>query len=439
MLYISLAVVTLVAIFDVEKKVVIVLISLIVVTYPSVTAIFFYGFTSDAYMLALFFSTCAVFLSKVGEKRFSRFAASALLICLTCAIYQAFLSFWVVLIVIYCIYNLLVNNISAKDIWLYMISQVVIFIVGLALYYAIWKIVLIWTDIVPGEYLGLSTIEINNAFVIRRIRDSINELLYFITESNLSRKNLTFYCASNLIMLALLCFSFIQAVIKSKLYQNPIKLLTIIVLLLVSFLSIIIWNLMSNKTTLSARMLMSTCLYMILTVLLVSHFNSIMIQDFFAFFVAVIVFNYAIIANIGYFTLNRASMSSVYKATELMMQIHSYEEQYDIDRVAFVGQGSNEYPIVNNENVYDTNRRNFYNRSLLSFGGDLLFDNSHAYYYLVNYCGLNLGYVERDEILELSKLEKVKALEVWPSSQAYTVIGNTLVIRLSNNEQYWWN
>lgn len=438
-LYIALTVVILVTLFDIQNKFVICIISGLTVAYPSVTAIFFFGFTSDAYMLALFFAALAVYLAKFGEKNVWKLVLSALLVCLTCAIYQALIQYYLVLIIVYFVYTVFVSEISLKQMWQYIAKQIAIFIVGMGMYYSVWQAILHFTDYEAGSYLGLSSAKISIDTIISGFVRGLKELLYFITEMNLSRSKITFYCAANLLLIGIFCLSVLIAIIKSKLYKKAAVLLTVCGALLISLPCTVMWDMVGEKASASTRTLICTSLFFVLAILLIDHFFDLRIKNLFGLFAVLVVFNYSVMANVGYFTLNRTAMASVYKAAELMSSIHEYENECELNRIAFIGEGSSDYPIINNENVYGE-RTNYYQKyRLLAFYGDMLFDDSHAYYYLANYCGMDLEYVERDEILVLQETEQVKALEAWPSDNSSTVINDTLVIKLSDNTNYWWS
>ena len=437
-LYIALAVIVLVSLFNIQNKFVICIVSGITVAYPSITAIFFYGYTSDAYMLALLFAVIAVYLARFGEKKIWKLALSALLVCLTCAIYQAFIQYYLILIIIYFVYYVFTSDISLKQAWLYIAKQIAIFTVGMGAYYFIWKIILHFSDYEAGSYLGLDSLKISISTIISGFCRGLKELLYFITESNLSRSKITFYCAANLLLIGTLCFAILIAAIKSKLYKKVGLLLTVIGALLISLPCTVMWDMVGEKGIATSRTLICTSLFFVLTVLLIEYYFDIHIKNIFGVFAILVIFNYSVMANVGYFTLNRTAMSSVYKASKIMTTIHKYENEYDINRIAFIGEGSYEYPIINNDSVY-RNRTNYYEKyRLLTFYGDLLFDNSHAYYYLTNYCGMDLEYVDRNDLLALQEEKQVQALAVWPSSDSFTVIDDILVVKLSDNTNYWW-
>lgn len=437
--YIALAVVILIELFQVENKFVIILISGVIVAFPSISAIFFYGYTSDAYMFALLMATFAVYLSRFEEKKISRLLVSALLLCLACATYQAFIPYALVLIIIYFAYNILLNKYSTKQLLLYILKECIIIVFGMVAYFVIWKLIMKVGHLEATDYLGISGAGFGIQTIISGFKRATAEVLYFLFESNLSRKNLSFYCAANCLLIVAIALGLFAAIINNKIYKTPSKLVLLIVSFVFSFPCIILWDLVSEDTVAEARTLVAMSLYVIFAVLLYERWFSIKIKNLFGVFMIAVICNYSIMANVGYFTLNRAWQTSVYKASELMCDIHTLEDKNEIERIAFIGQGAYSYPIVNSETLRTQERTNYYSRyGLLSFGGDLIFDNVHAYLYLVNYCGLDLAFVEDEELLEIQENELTKELKCWPANNCMTIIDDTLVIKLSDNTDYWW-
>ncbi|MBR6917209.1 MAG: glucosyltransferase domain-containing protein [Clostridia bacterium] len=440
-IYISVAAVFIVLLFDIKNRFIVFLFGAILVAYPSITSIFYYGFTSDAYVLALLLTAAAVYISRFGEKKPSRLIISALLLCLSCAIYQAFYSFAIVLTIVYYVYTVLTSEVTTKKAWQYIAKQALIFVGSLIVYYVIWIVIKKITGADRNDYLGVSSVGFDFDSLITGFKDSFNELLNFITESNLSKANLTFYVIGNIVLILSFAVSVIISIVKSKIYKSPVKLLTVIGALIASYPCIVIFSVISDKVSVSSRMLMSTSMFILLSILLIERYFNIHLKNLFGIFMVMIVFNYSIMANFGYFTLHRISMISMNKASELMAEIHKYENGYDLQKIVFIGEGSDKkYPIINPDNVMEKEKSDFYGYyRLLAQGGDLLFDNTHAYFYLVNYCGLDLQHVDTEEMLRLSNEDVVRNLKEWPSDEAFAVIDDTLVVRLSYNEDYWYN
>ena len=105
---ISITSAIIVELFGVKKKLNIILLSGILVTFPTIASSFTYMYTMDGYMFALMFSALAVLLSykyKYG------FLLGAILICLSLGIYQSYVSVAILL----CILKIMLSIINGNS------------------------------------------------------------------------------------------------------------------------------------------------------------------------------------------------------------------------------------------------------------------------------------------------------------------------------------
>ena len=75
--FLGLSAVVLVELFELDNPAVIILVSGLTVTFPAVTETFFYEYTSDGYMFAMFIASCAVLISKTTEISYVKMLLSA--------------------------------------------------------------------------------------------------------------------------------------------------------------------------------------------------------------------------------------------------------------------------------------------------------------------------------------------------------------------------
>lgn len=113
--YIACTAVILTELFQIRSKEMIVLTGGLLAAFPGITQTFFYEFTADGYMLAMFMAALAVYISRMGKHGFLRHAASALLLCMVCGIYQSYVCFALVLIVCGIVLFLLEDSMGRKE------------------------------------------------------------------------------------------------------------------------------------------------------------------------------------------------------------------------------------------------------------------------------------------------------------------------------------
>ena len=116
--------------FGMESPVLIILSSGLLVSFPAVTATFAYSYTADGYMVAMLLAALAATLSRVEDirpDRWKRLLLSSLLLCLSCGIYQAYVSFAFMLAVGRAILELLEGKYRPKDFLRWLAVQALIF------------------------------------------------------------------------------------------------------------------------------------------------------------------------------------------------------------------------------------------------------------------------------------------------------------------------
>lgn len=157
-IFIALTVVVIVALFELKNPVLIGLTGALLAASPATTETFFFLFTADGYMIAMFLAALSVYFSKIGETRKTRLILSGACIAISCGIYQAYVSFALLLAVCYLIDALLQNKFSEKDYLKWILHQVIIYIVSLAAYYIIWKLCMYLSGTAANNYQGISDV-----------------------------------------------------------------------------------------------------------------------------------------------------------------------------------------------------------------------------------------------------------------------------------------
>ena len=113
--FIALTVVVIVALFKMKNPVLIGLTGALIASSPATTETFFFLFTADGYMISMFLAALAVYWTRIEESRKSRWIFSGICICVSCGIYQAYVSFALVLAVCYFMDALLDNRHSKEQ------------------------------------------------------------------------------------------------------------------------------------------------------------------------------------------------------------------------------------------------------------------------------------------------------------------------------------
>ncbi len=147
-----------VRILGLTNRVNIVLVSALLVTFPSVACIFAYLFTADAYFIALFLSALSVYCAKMYRWGW---AAAVALLTVACGTYQAFVCYAIGLFLFDCLLMLLdgtpLPQVVAKG-----VRYVLICVASLILYYVVLQVLLAATGTTLENYQGMSGMSLSN-------------------------------------------------------------------------------------------------------------------------------------------------------------------------------------------------------------------------------------------------------------------------------------
>ena len=163
----------------------IVMAAALLVTFPSLSGIFSYLFTADAYCLALLLNALAVYCAKQYRRGW---AAAIVMMAVACGTYQAFLCYAIGLFLFDCVLMLLegedIGKVVRKG-----LTYVGICLASLALYYVILKVLLLITHTELVDYQGLNQMGLDNVLTfLKQIPDAYHYFYnYFRRPSHLNR------------------------------------------------------------------------------------------------------------------------------------------------------------------------------------------------------------------------------------------------------------
>ena len=426
--YMALTMIIIVELFDIKSKKVIIIGSGLMVTFPGITETFFFGFTADGYMLAMLFSVLAVYFSRIDEKRVYMKILSAVLLCLSCAIYQSYISLYLSLVVSYFIYQILQKEYTFELQIRYIVQQILIFILSLASYYIIWKILLSIQNVAVNNYQGINEIgTMSISLIVNGIIQTVKNYFFFFLEWNIFEHPINLYGILNIIFLISTVIVILGSLKKSKLNFDLKEILILIFSFVVWFFSVSIWCFVSSGVQYRPMMLVSILVLYIFILLLADRFLQNISKLLIMFLLSVIVFNNAVIANISYFYMEKMNMQTYATGIEMIAEIHDYQSKYNIKKIAFIGNKNNSLGSVEN---FSENKIHMLVQQLEN---DLIFNHEHAYLYLKNVLNLDLKSVTNDEIKKLSKDSQILKMGNWPDEKSVAIVDDILVIKLSDN------
>ena len=432
--FIALTVVVIVALFKIKNPVLIGLIGSLIASAPATTETFFYLFTADGYMVAMLLAALAVYLSRMDENRLSRWILSGICICFSCGIYQAYVSFALLLAVCYFIDDLLQDNHSKQDCLKWVLRQAIIYIASLAAYYVIWKLCMHFSGTVADNYKGISEVgRISVGLLVNGLISSVKTTVLYFLQWDLSDYRFTLYSMLSIIFIIVMAIGLIVAVLKSKILKRKWAVLLLALCLIAIIPFACIWHFTSDSVGYRAMMLQSLTLLFALTALLYERWAQPVAKNTIAIFLMIVVFNNALMANISYFYMNLCYERTYAEGVEMMSEIHDLQDEYEFDKIAVVGfrLADVQWATFGSETEWigPAGKIRILSRMLET---SLLFDHLRTFKFLNVTFGLELEAVSDAKLDELSTSHKVQSMSCWPEGNSIAVINDTLVIKLSD-------
>ncbi|MGM9590431.1 MAG: glucosyltransferase domain-containing protein [Faecousia sp.] len=444
-------------VFRMENPVLIVLSSGLLVSFPAMTATMAYEFTADGYMLAMALAGLSVCLSRMEymvKKHWPRLVLSGVCICLACGIYQAYVSFAFVLAVCYFMTELLENRRKDREYRNWILIQVLIYGCAMAGYYLIWKLCLTFQGFTASSYQGIDRVGAMGAGdLARAVLKIAKDFIRFFTEWNILDHGITVYSALNILFLVAFAAALVVSLVKSQMRRRKIHLLLFALCLVALPVGCYLWYLTSPDVVYHALMLQSMCLLYILTAVLFDRWICPRGSNAVLLLLVAIVFNNSVTANMYYNYMHQSFEKTRAVAVELNTRIHLLDEG-QIRYVAIYGSLGDwdQEAHFNHGELRQLGGWKVINRTILSPMFLSLYTDFNLSYYRTN--GLEYPVVENDPdipapqdwefrfpLLEKKSREalaltpQVQAMPIWPARDSVQVIGDTVVVKLSEPQE----
>lgn len=431
-LYMALTVVVIVALFKMKNPVLIGLTGALIAAAPTTTETMFYLFTADAYMLAMLLSALAVYFARIEETHKGSRILSCVCVCISCGIYQAYLSFALVLSLCYFMDVLLQNKHSKQACFKWVWQQVLIYGAALAAYYGLWKLIMFISGTEPNAYQGISEVgKISVGLLVNGAVKSVVTTIRYFLQWNVLEHGIGLYSILCILFLLVMAGGLVVSSVRSGLLKRKwaVVLFVLCVAAIVPFACI--WHFVSASLEYRVIMLQSYTLLFVLTALVYERWMKPVAKNLVCLFLMLVVFNNALMANICYFYMNLCYERTYAESVEMMMEIHDLQDEYEFDKIAVVG---NKFPEVMMENA-DPETGKMTNSGkihLLSYSIErtLFFDSEHVTRFLQANYGLDLEVVPIGQRNEILLTPEVQAMGCWPAGDSIAVLGDTLVIKL---------
>lgn len=426
-LYLALTAVLLQRFLKVERSITAGLVAALLVVYPTLTSNFAYMFTADGYMLALLLSVLAVYLVEKGKYGF---VAGAVALGFSMGIYQAYLSFAMVL----CLYAVCLKWLFEKDHKTkikYTLRYIAMGGLGVAIYYGMLQVLLFVQKTSLSGYQGIGeantqsltdiVVQVYKDFVVHTLKGNI-----------LMQKGLLTIAIVLLILAANVVF--VKAMWKEGSLKN---IWTYVCLLVTSAVTPICFNamlLISPEVKYHSLMRYQWVLIPIFAVVALDKYADAFVsnkkQALFTWtgilLAALISYQYMVISNIGYFNLEKKYEKTYAYCLRLLEQMEETEGYYHGMPVAMIGVVGDHYLPSTDDTVGITD-------SLIGINGDYLFYTADNYKdFMEYYFGVKIEVVPLEEMPEINFSKEYNALNSFPMENSMKVVDGKLYIRTAN-------
>lgn len=433
--FIALTAAVVVGLLRIRNPVLVFLWSGLLASAPATTETFFFQFTADGYMIAMLLAALGVWFSRIDEKRISRYVFSGICLCVSCGIYQAYISFALVLALCYFIQELLCNTYEKRDCYRWILRQVIIYPLSLGAYYGIWKWRMAVTGIAANPYLGISKVgSISVDLLIHGFKKACRSVADYFLQLATIRSQWPLYTVLNVLLLTALAVILVVAVVRSGIFRRPwaMVLLTLCLAAIVPFAGI--WCFTSYELFYRPMMLQSLTLVFLLAAILYEQWaNHALVKDAVALLLAAIILNNTVIANVSYFYMNVCYERSYAEGQEMAMRIREIRDESVFWDVAVLGDRY--FDLI--WDTYDPETGEVTREGQFELMSSLLEESLLVNYHTVQsylswYLGTDLVLADVIRTEELKQMQQVQNMPVWPAEGSIQLVGETLVIKLTD-------
>ena len=429
LVYLGLTSAVLVDFLEVKKTAAIILISGLLVSFPTLASTFAYVFTMDGYMLALFLAVLAVWLTK---RRRLGFITGAVCLAFSLGIYQAYLPFAVIL----CIYGILMIAMDSgelKDKLWQALHYLYMGVFGVGSYFVILQILLKLQGKEMSSYHGGNSMgTMGMAEILETVKRMYSDFFAFTIKGNVLINNIF-----SLVVIVLLVILTLETMIRLAVMKKWWKSLWIYVLLVLLFVglpvSTNIMLLISPEVTYHALMRYQWILFPILMVAFVSKYEQLLIQNVIREWVllgtmAVLIWNFVVTDQIAYSNLQKKYEKTYAYCVRLLDRIEQTEGYYQGIPIAMIG-------VVGEESYPETDISGAVTANLIGMNEDgLLYTGNNYELFMKHYLGATLNILPPEAMAEMYYSPEYREMDSFPAEDSIRIIDGVMYIKTENKE-----
>lgn len=424
--WLALASVVLVRIFKIDNVLAGAMTGIVLVTFPAVTSTFFYSYTVDGYMLAVFLAVLSVYLA---EKYKWGFIPSIFILGFSIGVYQAYFSLAIVLCMLLLLMRLLEED--AKPL-LVKAAKFVAMGVGAYIFYLVTlKIMLAVKGAEMSGYQGSDAVNgVSLSVVGKGLKSAFTSFKSFILYENV----LTTFDYMKWVFLFIAfaaAAAYIYLVIKRKSYKCPIKVAGgVIIIAMLPFATSLV-AIISPNITFHLIMRMPFVLYFVFAVAIMEEFKKEapkckLLSKAALLATALLVWGFVLTANIGYFNMNERYEKTYATCVRIVDRLEQTPGYHTGDKVALLGG------VLDSENYPETDITKEYLSGYFGVSGDLCINSSEKFAeFISHFLNVTITTIPLEEEIDLTQNEEFLNMHNFPAEDSIQKIGDVWVIRIN--------
>lgn len=428
LLFLGLTTVCIVSLFNVKNNIPIILIAGIIAAFPSVSTTFAYMFTADGYM---FGSLLTIFGILITRNYKYGFIAGAIMLMLGVGIYQANISVVLAFITLYLITVILFTESTTKQLGFQILRFGLMTGIGMGLYLVAYKL---YTNFFQGQitsYQGLDKVgQISLSDIPGRYQDVKDSIKEFFFNSIYAHQQYNLHELLNIGIIALLIIITLIWMVRKKLYQKPVHLIVLGLLVVTLPFSYYIVYFISLEAEYHMLMVFSlTTVYIYLALLLDQlSMNKATIIDTVNSWLSVAlltttIVNFIIIANIAYMNMELRYEKSMHLANRVLIQIEQLENYEEVEKVGVVGR-----PPLSARLTAEVIPQRI-PRMVGTTGESFLVESDHYQKAFENYFGYQIRTANAEEMEEIQASQEFEDMPIWPAKGSVQQFDNIAIIK----------
>ena len=420
--------VLLVEVFEIENTAAGMLIAGVLVTFPVLTSTFAYVFTMDGYMLAIFLAVLSVYLA---SKKKLGFLFGGIALAFSMGIYQAYLPI-AILLCVYKVVLILLSDNGKKEKIKSTINYLYMGAIGVALYYIIMKVSLLFAGTELGEYQGVKE---QTAFSLGRIVELYKDFFQFILTGKVVVNNV-FSILAFVVIAGMFVYTLVRLVLQKKLYKSLWLYLSLVALLVILPIATNVILVILPNISYHTLMRYQYVIYIMVMIAFAEKYMPKKNKITGAILVSaavVLIFNYVVTDNIAYSNLEKKYEKTYAYCMRLADRMEQTEGYYQGIPVAMIGVVSDkEYPL--------TDVTGDVTSKLLGITGDsLLYTGENYKAFFANYLGITMELAPIENMETIYNSKEYWEMDSFPAQNSMKVVDGILYIKTENKETAPYN